>query len=310
MVMPLFTSSSKKTLIAFLSLFLLFGGYKLYYIAFHADQNKTPDKFFWYKKTFAPNDQDILLVGDSRVYRGLSPAAMAAVLKGSKILNFGYSSAGFEPFFLDAAVKKLSAKGKRILVLGVTPHSLTAIAAQNKHYREQAHQENLPFWIKNIEYFFGRDSTIAAVKYLLRVQHGSDQYHTISHDDGWCECYYPLAPAQGLPVYKKLFSSYQVSAEVTKIMLDKVKELTKAGITIFAFRPPTYPAMEQLEDSISGFVEKDFIQGFEAAGGRWLVLDDRFSFDCYDGSHITGTAAKKLSRELGQKIASSLATMQ
>ena len=132
MVMPLFTSSSKKMLIAFLSLFLLFGGYKLYYITFHADQNKTPDKFFWYKKTFAPNDQDILLVGDSRVYRGLSPAAMAAVLKGSKILNFGYSSAGFEPFFLDAAVKKLSAKGKRILVLGVTPHSLTAIAAQNK----------------------------------------------------------------------------------------------------------------------------------------------------------------------------------
>lgn len=309
--MPLFTSNFKKTFITFLTIFVIFGGYKLYYMSYCVpEQNRTTDKKFWYKKTFASNDKDIVLVGDSRVYRGLSPATMNILLKENKILNFGYSSAGFDPYFLDEAVKKLSADGKRILVLGITPHSLTTIAAQNEHYREQAHQEKLPFWVKDIEDFFGRDSTIASIKYLLNMKQTSEKYYSVYHDDGWCECHYPLDPGRGLSIYQKRFSSYQVSSEVVENMLSKVKELTKIGVTIFAFRPPTYPDMEKLEDATSGFVEKDFIRDFEAAGGRWLFLDDRFSFDCYDGSHITGKAAKKLSHELGQKIASALAAEQ
>ena len=107
--MPLFTSNFKKTFITFLAIFVLFGGYKLYYISYCVpEQNRTTDKKFWYKKTFASNDNDIILVGDSRIYRGLSPAAMNVLLKKNKILNFGYSSAGFDPYFLDEAVKKLS----------------------------------------------------------------------------------------------------------------------------------------------------------------------------------------------------------
>lgn len=306
--MPLFTSSFKKTLVTFSIIFILFGGYKLYYISCCVPaQNKATAKLFWYKKTFAPNNYDIVLVGDSRVYRGLSPAAMNVFMKENKILNFGYNAAGFDPYFLDEAVKKLSADGKRILVLGITPHSLTSIAVQNKHYREQVHQEKFPLWVKDIEYFFGRDSTISSIKYLLKMKQTHGNFYLIYHDDGWGEYYAPLDPDQGLSRYRKNFSSYQVSSEVIESILNKVKELTNSGVTIFAFRPPTYLGMEKLEDTMSGFVEKNFIRDFEAAGGHWLFLDDRFSFDCYDGSHITGKAAIKLSHELGQKIANSLA---
>ena len=40
---------------------------------------------------------DMILMGDSRVYRGLSPEAMKSVLSDYRIFNFGYSGGGLDP---------------------------------------------------------------------------------------------------------------------------------------------------------------------------------------------------------------------
>ena len=52
---------------------------------------------------------------------------------------------------------------------------------------------------------------------------------------------------------------------------------------------------------MSGFREAEFIQEFRNAGGIWLSfnLDDYVS---YDGSHLDADSAKKLSRDLAEKI--------
>lgn len=52
-----------------------------------------PDSF-WLQKANAEARYDIVLLGDSRVYRGISPEDMAIVLDGYEILNFGFSANG------------------------------------------------------------------------------------------------------------------------------------------------------------------------------------------------------------------------
>jgi hypothetical protein len=50
---------------------------------------------FWVMKAQGMSRYDMILMGDSRVYRGLSPQAMEEVLPGERILNFGFSGGGF-----------------------------------------------------------------------------------------------------------------------------------------------------------------------------------------------------------------------
>ena len=46
---------------------------------------------YWVVKTFIQKNYDIILLGDSRVYRGISPAMMEQSMPGFRILNFSYS---------------------------------------------------------------------------------------------------------------------------------------------------------------------------------------------------------------------------
>jgi hypothetical protein len=52
-----------------------------------------PDAF-WSNKANADAIYDIILMGDSRIYRGLSPEEMATILEDYRILNFGFSAGG------------------------------------------------------------------------------------------------------------------------------------------------------------------------------------------------------------------------
>lgn len=54
---------------------------------FPKNEEKYKSELFWSRKTFAPKKYDVVLMGDSRVYRGLSPKKMVSNLPGMKILN-------------------------------------------------------------------------------------------------------------------------------------------------------------------------------------------------------------------------------
>ena len=51
---------------------------------------------FWAYKTHTLKKFDIICIGDSRIYRGLSPDAMKKVLPDYNILNLGYSRAVYK----------------------------------------------------------------------------------------------------------------------------------------------------------------------------------------------------------------------
>src|SRR5512146_2424266 len=100
-----------------------------------ARQGGAAGERFWVLKTHGKAKYDLILMGDSRVYRGLSPASMESVLTGYRIFNFGYSGGGLDRLMYAAAEKRLDPKSDRpSIVFGVTPLALTPYAARNEHY--------------------------------------------------------------------------------------------------------------------------------------------------------------------------------
>ena len=51
-------------------------------------------------KTFSRGPWDIVVMGDSRVLRGVSPGAMEAALPGCRVFNFAYNSGSLTPEML------------------------------------------------------------------------------------------------------------------------------------------------------------------------------------------------------------------
>ena len=77
--------------------------------------------------------------------------------------------------------------------------------------------------------------------------------------------------------------------------------MSAEGIKIVGFRPPSTLAMEQLEDSLSGFDYSKFINEFKQMGGIWLTFSLQ-DYKSYDGSHLHYESANKFTKNLAQKI--------
>jgi len=263
---------------------------------------------FWALKTrFLKPEHNVVLCGDSRVYRGLSPAAMGSALPDLKIVNFGYSAGGLDRLMLKSAEALLDPEAKvRIIVLGVTPSSLTPAAAENEQYlsimRKPFSEVFESVFFLPVKTFltpiFPRD----VINLFSGTKTKSNGYHKIFYDDGWVASWYDVPrPEEQLSSYRARFASCRVSSDLCRDVLQVVREWRSRGIQTIGYRPPATRAMVALEDSMSGFREAEFIQEFRNAGGIWLSfnLDDYVS---YDGSHLDADSAKKLSRDLAEKI--------
>ena len=268
---------------------------------------------FWALKTrFLKAEYNVVVCGDSRVYRGISPAAMNSLLPGFKIVNFGYSLGSLDRLMMKNAESLLDPKAKnRVIVLGVTPSALTPLAAKNEQYlsiKRKPFSEVvesvyflpvttflMPIRPKEVKNLFSGAKTRNKRYYEY---HGYETYY----DDGWVAAgTEDLRPEKQLSMYRARFISYQVSPDLSRDLLEVVREWKSKGIQVFGYRPPTTHAMVALEDSMSGFREAEFIREFESVGGIWL----RFNIDdyvSYDGSHLAAESAKQFSRDLAAKI--------
>ncbi|MDA3926279.1 MAG: hypothetical protein PF904_16410 [Kiritimatiellae bacterium] len=101
--------------------------------------NRDVRNWFWANKVHNSMAYDLLLLGDSRLYRGVSPAVMKDVLgKDYQILNFGFSSGGLNSRMFREADKRFAKDGSgKTVVMAVTPYSLTVDAAKNEHFLQE-----------------------------------------------------------------------------------------------------------------------------------------------------------------------------
>ncbi|MBL8012512.1 MAG: hypothetical protein JNN05_01555, partial [Candidatus Omnitrophica bacterium] len=213
----------KWTTIFFLVLVSAIGTFKIWSLQ-QAEPGLRPltDKF-WVEKTFAPRVFDLVIIGDSRVYRAIAPSVMEQILSNYKILNFGYSSGGLEKTLLQAAEHKLKVGGKKVIVLGVTPYSLTLSAAKNDHYRQYSKIFAYPYQVTELGSLISPEDSVFSVTRLLKKTE-KVKYYQVPHSDGWIESnQIPENESSGYKEYKDRFSKEKISNELLKKMIEQVR---------------------------------------------------------------------------------------
>jgi len=229
-------------------------------------------------------------------------------------LNFGFSSAGLTPEYLEMAVAKLRARATpKVLVLGVTAHSLTEAAALNEHWKEcrdmrlgMVANRGVVRWAWADPF---RERIAPPMARLQRATQASSVavYEEAFEADGWVPTIqWPLRPQQALTAYRDQLSRHPVSPARLEELVGAVQRLVAAGVMVFAIRPPATAEMDQIEAEYGKFDEEQTRRVLAAAGARWLDVS-RQGFTSYDGSHLDAASSDAWSDLVAGVLAQELA---
>ncbi len=273
---------------------------------FPKNDEKYLGDLFWTKKTFAPSDYNIVIMGDSRTYRGISPDIMQEFLPDMKILNFAYSNGGLNHTMFNAAEEKLvDGNNPKIIVLGISPNTVTGFSSKNDQYFQElgrSREEILErLYLYPILYWFSPTSLEELVN-KIKEKKEVFYYRNTFHMNGYMESEkYPVDTLEAIPYYEDDFAQYKVEEENINDLLQQVKTWNNQGIKVLAFRPPVSVPMKMLEDSVGKYDEYRIKKGIEESGGYWIDLAQG-NYKTYDGSHLDVESAEKLSVKIAEKI--------
>ncbi len=246
---------------------------------------------------------DMVFAGDSRVQECLSPEAMTAFFPDRQLRNYAFYGTSYHPKYYDAIESVLDPESKHpAVLLGITPNSLTPRNFKiNGLKMEMDKYESLTPAVKHI----GVPTSLLPMTPSVFLQNlvGKDasEYYRQVHADGWVSVVKPIVPTYSLDEYRRAFTDNYYDDDIVEALLTRVKTWTRKGIAVYGFRPPTTPAMVELESKMSGFEEEHFRQLFETAGGKWIEVDP-FGYLSYDGSHLHRDGAIEFSKDIAQKI--------
>jgi hypothetical protein len=270
-------------------------------------KRRLPDTFWAQKLLWGP-EFDVVVGGDSRVYRGVSPGAMQEFLPRRRIANFGFSSCGFTSSYLDAVESLLDPQSREeTIVLGVTAHTLTPEAAKDNHFLRLARKKRFELlqmaWLGQVAWFF---SPYGAEELADLFGEETAGYSSVWHADGWVASRKtPEDPTEAVRAYrrhaKRLKSRARVSDRIVKRFLQRVARWRDQGVRVYGFRPPIVPELAEVERRDMGFDETAFVRQFESAGGVWLAFQAG-RYHSYDGSHLRDDAAVTFSKDLAAAL--------
>ncbi len=246
---------------------------------------------------------EVVLAGDSRVQRGLCPMVMTPALRARRVLNFAYPNSALAPAYLARVESVLDPRGAgRAIVLGVTPHSLTDRAARISEFLAEQERPATRLALEPLDWLFQPYSLDVLSRELFgRGRRGEPHLAA----DGWRGATaYVVDPRQEPDRLRGLFArdrTCAVDADIVDGLLAQVTNWARRGISVYAFRPPTTPETAALEDKLYHFDAGEFVSRFEAAGGAWIDVDPA-AYATYDGNHLQGTAAVRLSTDLAAAI--------
>lgn len=286
---------------------LIFGVFspKQYMALFEQDE-------FWLNKTYTKKKFNIVIGGDSRTYRGINPDKLNEGLANFSlsIINMGYSFGGFSQEMLTLIEEKLNKnQTNKVVLLGITPLSLTPNACSNKHLQTLKHISATDVYLKTniIPRYFALFEPISVTKLFKAIVNPTVEYYDDLKENGWDGSYcYPQCIAPTLESYKLIFINNQVNLKTIDTLQRQIQKWNTMGIKTYTFRPPSTKAMEEIENEKSGFNESYTRKKIEDAGGIWLDIPDRFGYQSYDGSHLPAEEANRLSLELGKLMKSKL----
>lgn len=268
----------------------------------------TPAGLFWAGKLQWRDRAEVVVAGDSRVVYGVAPGVLAKALPGKRVVNFGFHGLGYTRDYLDRLDRVLAKDNGAAVVLGITPLSLTDRHARRNRYTEWRNRGRL--WPATFAPLAEVRSQFQPISpsVLLGAMRGRSpetlpRFVQDRRAGGWIR----LGHTTGIKRFT--FADYRqfleegvhVNDARVEMLLEKVRCWRAQGIEVYAFRPPIPRAMRRLEQGF-GLDYGQFIQQFNAAGGRWIPTPQE-RFESLDGSHLAGPEAKAFSRYLGDQLA-------
>lgn len=264
---------------------------------------KLKEDLFWLNKVYGKEQYDIVLVGDSRTYKGISPEILENYCKGYTVFNFGFSSGRINRQLLLEACKKLKPNGAKIFVFSCTPIDL--INVKNDHWFD-LHKElsSLSKWPEELYNLKLKLAPWQERKKLIKAKYDSSIYWEKYYKEfGWCACW------QKDIFYESTFRSYREQFAKRPFrktdlydFLDNLKWCRENNINVIAFRMISCPEMDILEDTLSGCNFVDVKNAVLQQGGIWLERPNYLQFRSYDASHLDYQSAEKFSHWLGKKL--------
>lgn len=265
---------------------------------------------FWTQKTFAPSQYDVVLMGDSRTYRGLSPSVIEKALPGMKVLNFGYSNGGLNKVMFEAAQNKLRPdNGNKVIVIGVSPNCITGYSQKNEQYLQEKKRPKEDIFERlylNKWLYYLSPVSPEAFKEMLTQKPSGSYYNNEYFSDGYVLSEkYPADSTEAISSYISDYTNFKVEDQYIDILAAQVNEWSHEGIKVIGFRPPTTFAMRAVEDTLGHYNEALIKEKFCNAGGYWIDLYPG-NFKTYDGSHLEKNSAILLSEIVSKEISNVL----
>ena len=274
--------------------------------------------WYWRMKLAWKNGADLVIVGDSTVYRGLNPQEFENAGVATRALNFGFSSAALSSEYLfDAASKMERGSTQKYLIVGVTHWALTPAARKLNGYQNAQLEESksrVPIaWVIafdsalvqmkpiQIELIFGASRESSTV---LRAT--ATEYIQNYHMSGWVDSdYVHPDPTRGLATRREDFkdgNTVQVALiEEARCALQKIQDLDGVQVILVPMR--SHLSIDLLSDELGGIRLEDLTKGLCPSNG--IIFDALLrEDDSYDGVHLNGGAANRLSESLAEQIKS------
>ncbi len=260
-------------------------------------------RVYWMNKFLQPPEYDVAVGGDSRIYRGVSPAAMEKVFGERRVVNFGFSACGYENDYLDALQGLLRPGAARpTIVVGVTPLSLTPRAVRDNEFLRLRRTDRDQL-VEDMAFarLTGPFRSFIRVGRAMELEREKGHFREKYYADGWVATLQPIRPDRALKEYVDIFGENSVAPEIVAELCAGVRRWRAASIRVYGFRPPASPALSTLEDREGGFDEPGFVREFAQAGGLWIPIRAA-DYVTYDGSHLLEDSAVRLSCDLAEWI--------
>lgn len=278
-------------------------------------QFATSPPWYWEMKLAWGTDADLVIVGDSTVYRGLNPKKFEDNGVASHAINFGFSSASLSSEYLFDAASKLNPNSrKKYLVVGVTHWALTPQARKSNGYIDA--QINKSKRRTPISWVIALDSIIQKLTPLeinaiihipnlpaAHVRANESEYIQDYHMNGWVGSnYVNSAPERGLEVSRSNFGNNNfvdtVLIDEAKDTLQKIQDHDGVMIVLVTMRSGL---ADSLNDELGKIPLLKLAQDLCPSKGKIVEFHPNVN-DSYDGVHLTRRAADKLSESLAQQL--------
>lgn len=262
--------------------------------------------WFWSNKVRPGCQFEVVVVGDSRIYRGFSPVDFVATYDTTAtVFNFGFSSAGLDTSFLQAAALLVDSTAKQpVIILGITTSSLADENAANQHFWQEYNRSAASIWqrqhLNASLTAFDPTSPYTLRNHWLGTRQG---YYQRYYDNGWIASdKQPHNPWESYDHVRQTYPQVEFSLGFRQRLVQQIAQWQAQGIQVVAFRPPAFPELEKLEMNPNYFPEKAIKAEIEALGGIWIDLPERDQYQTYDGNHLTEKSARQLSKNLGRYL--------